>query len=128
MMTMLRSKTINISINRDPKPVYEFVLNPENLSRWASMAFQSIKQLNGEWIAETPQGPAKVRLTKRNEFEVLDHYMKTSSGVEDVFVPMHVVRNGNGSEIIFTLFETEDMPEEKYAEDGLVEIIKALYE
>jgi hypothetical protein len=44
---------------------------------------------------ETPQGLAKVSLTQRNEFGILDHYVKTSSGVEDVFVPMRVVQNGN---------------------------------
>jgi len=42
---------------------------------------------------ETPQGPAKVSLTERNEFGILDRYVKTSSGV-DLFVPMHVVQNG----------------------------------
>jgi hypothetical protein len=41
------------------------------------------------------RGLAKISLTKRNEFGILDHYMKTFSGVEDVFVPMRVVQNGN---------------------------------
>jgi len=80
------------------------------------MAFQSIKQQNGEWIVETPQGSAKVRLTERNRFGVLDHYVKTSAGIE-VFVPMRVVQNGLGSEVIFTLFQTADMSEERFAED-----------
>jgi hypothetical protein len=115
-MTMLRSRTISISINRDPKTVYEFVSNLENLPRWASMAFRSIKQLNGEWIVETPQGSAKVSLTERNRFGVLDHYVKTSTGIE-VFVPMRVVQNGEGSEVIFTLFQTVDISDERFAED-----------
>ena len=80
------------------------------------MAFQSIKQQNGEWIVETPQGSAKVRLTERNRFGVLDHYVKTSAGIE-VFVPMRVVQNGLGSEVIFTLFQTADMSDERFAED-----------
>ena len=81
------------------------------------MAFRSIKQLNGEWIAETPQGPAKVTLTERNKFGVLDHHVKTSSGV-DVFIPMRVVANGSGSEMIFTLFQTADMSDERFVEDA----------
>ena len=72
------------------------------------MAFRSVNQLNNEWIAETPQGPAKVSLTERNEFGILDHYVKTSFGV-DVFVPMRIVQNGNGSKVIFTVFQTTDM-------------------
>jgi hypothetical protein len=72
------------------------------------MAFRSVKQRNNKWIAETPKGPAKVSRTERNEFGILDHYVKTSSGV-DVFIPMRVVQNGNGSEMIFTVFQTTDM-------------------
>ena len=42
-------------------------------------------------------------------------------GVE-VYVPMRVVRNGSGSEVIFTAFRLPDMTDEKYAEDlGSVE-------
>jgi hypothetical protein len=91
LITVLRSTTLSISINRDPGTVYEFVLNPENLPRWAIMAFRSVKQRNNKWIAETPKGPAKVSHTKRNEFGILDHYVKTSSGV-DVFVPCVLCR------------------------------------
>ena len=87
------------------------------MPRWASRAFRSIKQLNNEWIAETPQGPAKVSLTERNRFGVLDHYVKTSAGVE-IFVPMRVVQNCERSEVIFTLFQTADMSNERFAEDA----------
>jgi hypothetical protein len=113
---MLKSRTISISINRDPKIVYEFVSNLQNLPKWASMAFRSIKQENGEWIVETPQGSAKVSLTERNQFGVLDHYVKISAGIQ-VFVPMRVVHNCDGSEVIFTIFQTVDMTDERFIED-----------
>ena len=117
-MALLKSRSLSISINRDPKIVYEFVFNLENLPKWASKAFQSIKQDKGEWIAETPQGPAKVSLTHRNDFGVLDHRVSlTSLGVE-VYVPVRVVQNGvNGSEVIFTLFYATHMTEEQFAQD-----------
>jgi uncharacterized membrane protein len=54
-MELSKSTSLTVSINRDPRTVYEFVSNLENLPKWASKAFQSIKQVNGEWIAETPQ-------------------------------------------------------------------------
>jgi hypothetical protein len=46
---------------------------------------------------------------------------------------MRVVQNGNGSEVIFTVFQTTDMSEEKFAEDvGLIEqdlkILKSIME
>jgi hypothetical protein len=42
--------------------------------------------------------------------------VKTSTGIE-VFVPMRVVQNDEGSEVIFTLFQTVDMSDERFAED-----------
>jgi hypothetical protein len=114
-MGLLKSRSLSISINRDPRTVYEFVSNLENLPKWASKAFQSIKHDEGGWIAETPQGSAKVSLTHRNDFGVLDHHVGLSSLGVEVYVPMRVVQNGvNGSEVIFTLFYTT---EEQFAQD-----------
>ena len=52
-MELLKIRSLSISINPDPRTVYEFVFNLENLPKWASKAFQSIKHVEGEWIAET---------------------------------------------------------------------------
>ena len=63
----------------------------------------------------------KVRFVEKNDFGVLDHYVNPAPGVE-VYVPMRVLSNGSGSEVIFTLFRLPDISDEKYAEDaGLVE-------
>ena len=79
----MKSRSLTVSINRDPKTVYEFVFNLENLPKWASKALQSIKQVKGEWIAETAPGSAKISLTSRNDYGVLDHYVRLFSlGVE----------------------------------------------
>jgi hypothetical protein len=42
-MTLLRSRTLSVSINCKPKTIYEFVLNLENFPIWAKMACRSIK-------------------------------------------------------------------------------------
>ncbi len=116
MAALLKSRTLSVAINCDPGRVYEFVSKPENLPKWAKMFCRSIKKSNGGWIVETPQGPVKVRFTRKNEFGILDHYVNPAPGVE-VFVPMRVVPNGSGSEVIFTLFQLAGMSDEKCAED-----------
>jgi hypothetical protein len=116
-MTMSISRTISVSIRCDPKVVYEFILNLENFPRWARSTFQSINQLNGKWVAETAQGSVTIDLTENNNFGILDHFVKLSSGAV-IFVPMRVIKNGEGSEVIFTLFQTADMPDDKFAEDA----------
>ncbi len=37
MMALLKSRTLSVSINCDPRSVYKFVSKPENLPRWARM-------------------------------------------------------------------------------------------
>ena len=113
---MMKSRTMNTSINSNPQIVYDFVSNLENLPRWASNTFPSIKEVNGEWVVNTSQGQNKVMLAERNNFGILDHYVKLTSGVE-VYVPMRVVKNGDGSEIMLTVFQTPEMTDERYAED-----------
>ena len=117
----MKSRTLSVSINCDPGRVYEFVSKPENLPKWAKMFCRSIKKSKGGWVVETPQGPVKVRFTRKNNFGILDHYVKSGPGVE-IFVPMRVVPNASGSEVLFTLFQLAGMSDEKFAEDiGWVE-------
>ena len=123
MNSLMKSMTVSISIDRDPKTVYEFIYNLTNLPKWAKMLCLSIKQQskNGEWIIKTPQGDAKIRLTRKNKFNILYHYVSSAPGVE-VFVPMRVVPNHRyGSEVMLTVFQTPDISQGKFTEDvGLV--------
>lgn len=48
---------------------------------------------------------------------VLDHWVTPAPGVE-VYVPMRVVANGEGSEVIFTLFQQPGMTDEQFAADA----------
>ena len=98
---------MNISIKSDPKTVYDFISNLENLSRWAPSTFPSIKEVDGEWIIDTPHGQNKVMLTERNSFGILDHHVRLTSGIE-VYVPMRVVKNGDGSEVMLTVYQIPD--------------------
>jgi hypothetical protein len=96
--------------------VYEFVTNPENLPKWAQGLGRSVRKQGPDWMVDTPQGPMKIRFADKNRFGVVDHYVTTPSG-DEVYVPMRVLANGSGSEVIFTLFRPPGMSDEKYAED-----------
>ena len=113
---MMKSKTLNISIKSDPKTVYEFISNLENLPKWAPSTFPSIKEVNGEWLVDTPHGQNKVMLTEKNNFGILDHSVKLVSGVE-VYVPMRVLKNSTGSEVLLTIFQTPEMTDEAFIQD-----------
>lgn len=117
MAALLQSRNLSVSIERNIRDVYDFVRVPENFSRWASGLGKSLKLVKGEWFAETQEGTVKVRFSERNEFGVLDHWVSTKPGMQ-VYVPMRVVPNGNGCEIIFTLFRLPDMSEATFAADA----------
>ena len=111
------SRNLSVSINRDAKDVYNYVRVPENFPRWASGLGKSLKKIDGEWIAETPEGPVKVKFTERNEFGVLDHWVNPKPGLL-IYIPMRAIANGSGCELIFTLFRLPDMTDEKFSADA----------
>ena len=113
---MLKSKTLSVSIQNTPEAVYDFVANPESLPLWATTFVHSIKQVNGEWVIETDKGSAKIRIAEKNTLGILDHTVYPAPGIE-VFVPMRVVPNGGGCEVLFTLFQQPGMSDEAFAAD-----------
>lgn len=116
METIFPSRTLSVSIRCSPGKVYDFASNPENLPKWAKGLGKSVGKDGPDWIVDTPQGPMKIKFATRNAFGVLDHYVTTPSGVE-VYVPMRVLANGSGSEVVFTLFRLPDVSDEQFAED-----------
>ena len=117
MATLLQSRNLSVSINRNAKDVYNFICVPENFPRWASGLGKSLNKADGEWIAETARGPVKVRFTERNEFGILDHWVSLKPGLQ-IYIPMRVIANGNGSELIFTLFRLAGMSDEQFSADA----------
>src|SRR5574341_752512 len=112
-----KSQHISVSIDCSADQVYEFASNPENLPKWAAGLSGSIKNVDGNWIAESPVGRIKVKFAERNRFGVLDHDVTLPSG-EKVYNPMRVFSNNDGSELVFTLYRRPDMSDQEFAEDA----------
>lgn len=110
------ARTLTVSIDRPPAEVYAFVTNVENLPRWATAFVRAVRKTGDGWIAETTEGPIGFEYGPRNDLGVLDHVVRPAPGVE-IHVPMRVVPNGAGSEVIFTLVQFPGMPAEKFARD-----------
>ncbi|MDB5298244.1 MAG: hypothetical protein JWO31_4227 [Phycisphaerales bacterium] len=117
-MTVTEVRHLSVTVNRSAQAVYDFAAKPENLPRWASGLGSGPRHVGGEeWEVRSPEGPVGVRFTPPNPFGVLDHTVTVSPGV-DVYVPMRVVANGSGSEVILTLFRVAQMTDEKFAADA----------
>jgi hypothetical protein len=116
MRTLHEVRHVSVSIARSPADVYAFVSRPENLPRWATGLAPTIENVDGEWIADAPAGKVKVRLAERNALGVLDHDVVLESGAT-VHVPMRVIPNGTGSEVVLTVLREEGVPDEKFDAD-----------
>jgi hypothetical protein len=95
-----------------------FLGDPANLPRWASGLGASIRRLDGsDWLAETPAGPIRIRFTPMNPYGILDHWVMPGAG-DPIYVPMRVMANGDGCEVLFTLFRRPEMSEDDFQRDA----------
>jgi hypothetical protein len=116
-MPTLPSQTIGVGIERSWQEVYAFAARPESFAEWASGVGASLRKVDGRWMADGEEGPVEIRFTDRNAFGILDHTVMLPSGAE-VHVPMRVVANGDGCEVLFTLFRQPEMTDAVFARDA----------
>jgi Polyketide cyclase / dehydrase and lipid transport len=111
------SRTLSVSIARPVDEVYRFVADPLNLPRWAEGLGGAVRKSGEGWIVDSANGPLGLRFAACNALGVLDHWVSVAPGVE-VYVPMRVIANGAGAEIVFTLFRTPEMSDVAFAADA----------
>lgn len=116
MEPLREAATLSVAIARSPHDVYAFVANPANVPRWATGLGAAVECGDDECVAQTPRGPVRFHFTAANPFGVLDHYVSPAPGVE-IYVPMRVVANGEGSEVLFTLFRQPGMSAAQFHHD-----------
>ncbi|MFJ5370461.1 SRPBCC family protein [Bosea sp. CER48] len=127
-MTVQPARHLGIGIERPVEEVYAFLAEPVNFPRWAEGLGHSFVHAEGmTWLAETPMGAMRVLFSEPNRHGVLDHAVIPEHGPA-MHNPMRVVPNGDGSEVVFTLFQREGMSDDELARDAamVVRDLKAL--
>ena len=118
---MQKSHTISIFIDRKPDQVFDLLLDwPSRISENAK------KQDDGWWSFETTRGPAKLRFKENKEFGILDHQFVDEEATWDV--PMRVVPNDQGSELMITLFQSPSFSDELFSQrmDEMQQVMEAI--
>ncbi len=113
----VESRTITVRIDRPFDEVYEFLVDPANWNQWAFGLGKNIRRSQDGWIADSGGGIARVEFTARNSFGVVDHTVIRPSG-QRVYVPMRLIANGSGCELLFTLFRESDMSDARFGSDA----------
>lgn len=115
---MLPARTYSVSINHNWQALYEWIWRPDFFPKWASgLAESDFRQEDDQWLAQGPDGPIRIRFTPHNAHGVMDHSVEFGDG-KMVDIPLRVVRNGDGAEVMLTLFRQPDMDDERFAADA----------
>lgn len=115
---MLPARTLSISIACNWRELYEKIWKPVIFPQWASGLAQSQLRQNGEyWTGQGAEGPIRIRCSGHNAFGVMDHWVEIESG-GTVQVPLRIIENGDGAEVLLTLFRQPGMDEEGFENDA----------
>ena len=95
---MSESQHLSTYVDRPAAEVYAYVVNPANLTSWATGLSGSIEQRDGRWFAESPMGDIEVSFVPENPYFVLDHEVRLSDGTT-FNNPMRVIDHGSGCEV-----------------------------
>ncbi|HEY4211809.1 MAG TPA: hypothetical protein VGM84_10040 [Steroidobacteraceae bacterium] len=115
---MLQSRTIGIAIGKPWKDVYERIWRPESFPKWASgLSRSSLVKVGDGWTAEGPAGTVRIRFTDHNAFGVMDHYVDAGTGSQ-IYIPLRVIANAEGAEVLLTLFQQPGMSEQQFLTDA----------
>jgi len=108
---------VSVSIERSADEVYAYVSDPTNLSIWAAgLADSPLRQIDDEWVADSPLGRVVVAFVAPNEFGVADHDVTLPSG-QTVRNPMRVVVNGDGCDVVFSVRRQPGMSADDFSAD-----------
>lgn len=114
------SRHISTDINLNPRAVYDFAADPANLPKWASgLAGSEVTRDGDHWSTQSPMGVVAFTFAPDNEYGVLDHEVTLPSG-ETTYNPMRVIRNQQGSEVIFSLRRGPGMSDADFERDAEV--------
>jgi len=115
-MPLFRSRVLSISITRPPAEVYQYIVTPQNLPRWAAGLATGVRETPDGWVTDAPFGTVAIEFAPPNDFGVADHTVTMPDG-ERILNPMRVTPNGDGSEVSFILFQRAAMTVAEFEAD-----------
>jgi len=114
----LPCKHLSVSIPQPFERVNAFLSDPQNWTLWASgLGEMQFDAATGAWTAQQDGvGVATIVFTPPNAFGILDHRVTLPDGRE-VYVPVRAMANGDGTELVLTLFRQPGMDDATWARD-----------
>jgi hypothetical protein len=113
------SRIIKVPIARPYAQVYEFLADPLNFARWASVPGSDVEPLGGhDWLVEVPRGQMVIRFSPRNNYGVLDYQTFPQGQDGGPVTPVRLYPNDDGAELVFTWFQRAGATEAQFKSDS----------
>ena len=109
------AKTLTASLPHDAQALFAWIAEPDNLSRWHSSFCRSVRKTDGALIVESPRGAISTRFIRDDHSLVLDILAEVVEGIELAHA-LRVLRNGDGSELIWTLVKPDGISDSVFHE------------
>ncbi len=117
-MTTLTTETLRITIDAPYDEVTTYLAEPASAHEWATEFFAGplSKGSGEEWVAQVPMMGGEVRYRQEIDLErgVIDLYL-APRGVEfGPPLPVRIVPNGDGADVLWTLTRFPGVPDEQW--------------
>lgn len=114
---LFEAKAISLSIDRPVREAYDFLAEPTNFAKWAFVDDPRMTPIeDGQWAAETSVGSRVLRFaTPRNRLGIVSYESRLNLETELHPVPMRVLANGEGTELVFVFFRRPQNSAEEWA-------------
>ena len=111
------ARHISRFIERKPVEVCAFLADHRNLPKWAAGLSAGISEVNGVVFSESPMGKVQVRFAAGAEHGIFDHDVTLPDG-KTFHNPLRVLKNDEGSEVVFTLYRLPGVTDDAYEKDA----------
>lgn len=114
----LPARHIGATIDRPFEQVNAFLSNPDNWPLWAKGLGKLDPRSDGTWKAIQSDGSVvTVIFSPPNAFGVFDHRVILADG-RIIAVPLRLLRNNRGCEIVLTLYRQPEMDDAMFEKDA----------
>jgi hypothetical protein len=113
---VMPAKMICIGIDRPARDVYDFLCEPLNFGKWVFAGDAGMEPLgDGEWAVETSVGARIIRFSIRNHLGVASYGARLHQGAPLHPIPMRVMPNDGGTELIYGFLQRPGTTDEEWA-------------
>ncbi len=119
-MSTQQTETVVMTIDAPPSRLSEDLANPGSHLEWATEFFagEAVDQGDGTWSMNVPRmgGPVIFRTDGATELGVIDMYIAPVGAPFGPPLPVRVVPNGDGADVLFTLARIPGQTDEEWDE------------